>query len=126
MKLKRILAFRQLYSFLFLAALLLNLAACARPLDSSNKSEDDGTAEDDLIESTIDLSGKTIGYCTPTLNAPYYQALMQSIKETTEKNGMTFLSADGQDDINKQVAAVEDLITKGVDALLLNPKDHSV
>ncbi len=36
---------------------------------------------------------------------------------------MEFLSADGQDDINKQIAAVEDLITKGVDALLLNPKD---
>lgn len=123
MKLKRILAFRWLYSFLFLGALLLNLAACARPLDNSNESKDEASTEDDLIESTINLSGKTIGYCTPTLNAPYYQALMQSIKETTEKNGMTFLSADGQDDINKQVAAVEDLITKGVDALLLNPKD---
>jgi len=103
--------------------LLLYLGGCARPLESANESKDDATTKDDLIESTIDLSGKTIGYCTPTLNAPYYQALMQSIKSTTEQNGMTFLSADGQDDINKQVAAVEDLITKGVDALLLNPKD---
>ena len=123
MKLKRIFSIKELYAFLLFAALLLNLAGCARPLDNSNESKDEGTVEGDLIESAIDLSGKTIGYCTPTLNAPYYQALLQSMKETTEKNGMTFLSADGQDDINKQVAAVEDLITKGVDALLLNPKD---
>lgn len=112
-----------LFRLILLGVFLLNLAGCARPLEGANEGKDDESAAGDLIESKIDLSGKTIGYCTPTLNAPYYQALMQSIKATTEQNGMTFLSADGQDDINKQVAAVEDLITKGVDALLLNPKD---
>lgn len=76
-----------------------------------------------IVESTIDLKGKKIGYASPSLNAPYYQALLASIQANTEKNGMTFLSVDGQGDINKQVAAVEDLITKGIDALLLNPKD---
>jgi len=114
---------KYIFQSFFLGMLLLHLAACAVPLDEADTGQNDATADDDLIESTIDLSGKTIGYCTPSLNAPYYQALLKSIKETTEKNGMTFLSADGQDDINKQVAAVEDLITKGVDALLLNPKD---
>lgn len=107
----------------FVCFLLFNLAACAKPLDKSDDSSGDAVAQDGKIESAIDLSGKTIGYCTPSLNAPYYQALLKSIQETTEQNGMTFLSADGQDDINKQVSAVEDLITRGVDALLLNPKD---
>ena len=114
---------KHLFPSFFLGILLLNLAACAVPLDEPGTGQNDATTKEDLIESAIDLSGKTIGYCTPSLNAPYYQALLKSIKETTEKNGMTFLSSDGQDDINKQVAAVEDLITKGVDALLLNPKD---
>lgn len=114
---------KQQIPFLLFGILLLFITACARPLDEPTSSQNDQTKEEELIESAIDLSGKTIGYCTPSLNAPYYQALLQSIKETTQKNGMTFLSADGQDDINKQVAAVEDLITKGVDALLLNPKD---
>ena len=114
---------KHLFPSFFLGILLLNLAACAIPLEKSGTGQNDAAAEDELIESAMALSGKTIGYCTPSLNAPYYQALLKSIKETTEKNGMTFLSADGQDDINKQVAAVEDLITKGVDALLLNPKD---
>lgn len=112
-----------IFGLFFAGLLLLNLAACAKPLEKSEGNNGDVIAEDGLIESAIDLSDKTIGYCTPSLNAPYYQALLKSIKETTESNGMTFLSADGQDDINKQVAAVEDLITRGVDALLLNPKD---
>ena len=123
MKPKMNFSIKYLFPSFFLGILLLNLAACAVPLDQPDTGQNDAAEEDDLIESVIDLSGKTIGYCTPSLNAPYYQALLKSIKETTEKNGMTFLSADGQDDINKQVAAVEDLITKGVDALLLNPKD---
>ena len=112
-----------IFSYLILGIFLLHLVACAVPLDKPNTSQNEASTETTLIQSDIDLSGKTIAYCTPSLNAPYYQALLQSIKETTEQNGMTLLSADGQDDINKQVAAVEDLITKGVDALLLNPKD---
>ncbi len=116
-------SFRLLSQFFPLILLLIQLASCAVPLDKSANDQNDSATKEGLIESAIDLSGKTIGYCTPSLNAPYYQALLQSIQETTEQNGMTFLSADGQDDINKQVAAVEDLITKGVDALLLNPKD---
>ncbi|MDO6596669.1 substrate-binding domain-containing protein [Oceanihabitans sp. 2_MG-2023] len=102
---------------------IFNLNSCAEQLNNSESTNDDTEEIGDVFESKIDLSSKKIGYCSPSLNAPYYQALWQSIKSTTEKNGMQFLSADGQDDINKQIAAVEDLITKGVDALLLNPKD---
>ena len=123
MKPKHIFSILNFFPTILIGILLIHLSACAVPIEESDTGQKNSAADGKLIESSIDLSGKTIGYCTPSLNAPYYQALLQSIKETTEKNGMTFLSADGQDDINKQVAAVEDLITKGVDALLLNPKD---
>ncbi|MEP3836052.1 MAG: substrate-binding domain-containing protein [Algibacter sp.] len=114
---------RQIVKPLFVLTLLFNLSSCVD--QGASTQADVNSAEDTSakVESEIDLTGKKIGYATPSLNAPYYQALLQSIKASTEKNGMVFLSADGQDDINKQVAAVEDLITKGVDALLLNPKD---
>lgn len=116
-------AFKQLVKPLMVGALLLSLVNCAEKISSGENNNSDTENTGVIIESKIDLTGKKIGYCSPSLNAPYYQALLKSIKETTEKNGMIFLSADGQDDINKQIAAVEDLITKGVDALLLNPKD---
>ncbi|AIZ41914.1 MULTISPECIES: substrate-binding domain-containing protein [Cellulophaga] len=108
---------------LMVVTLFFNLASCVEQVDKSKSGTDAATDTSEKIESAIDLTGMKIGYCTPSLNAPYYQALLQSIQASTEKNGMVFLSADGQDDINKQIAAVEDLITKGVDALLLNPKD---
>ncbi len=109
---------------LLLCIIAISLTTCATPLENSDEATVESKDEiSGLIESKIDLSNKVIGYCSPSLNAPYYQALLASIKETTEKNGMTFLSADGQDDVGKQISAVEDLVTKGVDALLLNPKD---
>ncbi|MCB4809252.1 substrate-binding domain-containing protein [Tamlana sp. 62-3] len=114
---------KQIWSVFLTLLLVVTAVNCAEPLEGSeSKNQSDG-AQGEIIASKIDLTGKKIGYCTPSLNAPYYQALFQSVKANAEKNGMIFLSADGQDDINKQVAAVEDLITKGVDALLLNPKD---
>lgn len=103
--------------------LMVTFSSCLDQENTTSANVNSSAASGEIYESAINLTGKKIGYCTPSLNAPYYQALFQSIKATTEKNGMIFLSADGQDDINKQVAAVEDLITKGVDALLLNPKD---
>ncbi|GAA3517083.1 substrate-binding domain-containing protein [Aquimarina addita] len=108
---------------LVVLAIFFNIVSCVEQSQTSDSTVKDTEESGKAIVSEIDLTGKKIGYCTPSLNAPYYQALLQSIQTNTEKNGMVFLSADGQDDINKQVAAVEDLITKGVDALLLNPKD---
>lgn len=114
---------KNLFLPMLLGALFSSLFSCVEHLDSGSASVNSEEDTGEVFESALDLTGKKIGYCTPSLNAPYYQALFQSIKSTTEKNGMQFLSADGQDDISKQIAAVEDLITKGVDVLLLNPKD---
>ena len=108
---------------LMVLALIFNLSSCVEQTGSTSATVNSSEDTSEAFASSVDLTGKKIGYCTPSLNAPYYQALLQSIQATTKKNGMVFLSADGQDDINKQIAAVEDLITKGVDALLLNPKD---
>lgn len=114
---------KQLFKPLVTFILLLSLASCVEQTSSTKVNVGSTEQTVEIIESVIDLKGKKIGYCTPSLNAPYYQALLQSIQSTVENNGMIFLSADGQNDINKQIAAVEDLITKGVDVLLLNPKD---
>ena len=73
--------------------------------------------------SKIDLSNIKVGYCTPSLNAPYYMVLSEEIKKNVESYGMKFLSADGQDDIAKQITAVEDMVASGVNILIVNPLD---
>jgi ribose transport system substrate-binding protein len=71
-----------------------------------------------------DLSGFKIGYCTPSLNAPFYVVLTQYVQKYSEGYGMKFVSADGQDDIIKQITSIEDLIAAGINVLILNPLDH--
>lgn len=78
----------------------------------------------DSLRSDTDLSGITIGYSTPSLNAPFYVVLSQYIESYAKAYGMNFVMADGQDDIIKQITSMEDLITSGVDIMILNPLDH--
>jgi ribose transport system substrate-binding protein len=78
----------------------------------------------DKIQSSVDLSNIKIGYSTPSLNAPFYVVLTQYIQKYAEGYGMKYVSADGQDDIIKQITSVEDLIAAGVNVLIVNPLDH--
>ena len=90
--------------------------------DRNNKNSKDKVYKAAYI-SKKNLAGLKIGYCTPSLKAPYYMALSKSIQTNAEGLGMKFISADGQDDIAKQITAVEDLISSGVSVLVLNPLD---
>ncbi|WP_316813256.1 substrate-binding domain-containing protein [Pedobacter heparinus] len=109
------------YNCMFLAVLvmLLTVTGC-----NSKKAETNGQQNQTAdVESKTDLSNIKVGYCTPSLNAPFYVALSQSIQKNAEGYGMKFISVDGQGDIAKQVTAVEDLIAKGVQVLIINPLD---
>jgi ribose transport system substrate-binding protein len=109
------------YLSIFLAiACIFLLNACK--LKDRTKLKSNKTAEIGYI-SKIDLSNIKVGYCTPSMNAPYYMVLSEEIKKNVESYGMKFLSADGQDDIAKQITAVEDLVASGVNILIVNPLD---
>ena len=82
------------------------------------------TGLNDTLGSAIDITGVTIGYSTPSLNAPFYVVLSQYIEKYAEAYGMSFVMADGQDDIIKQITSMEDLISSGADIVILNPLDH--
>jgi len=107
--------------YIILASLVL-IIAC-----NSNQALENDPALNaliDTLESETDLSGLTIGYSSPSLNAPFYVVLSQYIEVYAEAYGMTFVMADGQDDIIKQITSMEDLISSGVDIMILNPLDH--
>lgn len=112
----------RLVSVAWLTGLLI---ACAPPNDDSHQQKATATASDGAgYKSKKDLSRIKIGYCSPSLNAPFYAALNAAVKRNAERMGMTFVSAEGQDDISKQIAAVEDLMAKNIDVLILNPLDQ--
>ena len=112
--------------WLSLSVLLIGLVnACAPPNDDRQKQTQNATAAGGVdYKSKKDLSGIKVGYCSPSLNAPFYAALNEAIRRNVVSMGMSFVTAEGQDDISKQIAAVEDLIANNINVLILNPLDQ--
>lgn len=70
-----------------------------------------------------DESGITIGFSQYTLGAPYFKAQVEAAKAKAEELGVKLVAIDAQDDMVKQLGDVEDLLSQGIDVLILNPKD---
>lgn len=64
-----------------------------------------------------------VGISMFTLNAPYYAAQLQAAQDQAKKAGCTVSSSDGQNDMSKQIGDVEDMVSKGVNLLIINPRD---
>lgn len=63
---------------------------------------------------------KVIGFSQVTLDSPFYVALMEAAEKKADELGAKLIYVDAQGDIAKQNKDVQDLLTKGVDVLLLN------
>ncbi len=64
-----------------------------------------------------------VGIAMYTLGAPYFAAQVAAAEDQAKKAGCEVTSADGQNDMAKQIADVEDMVAKGVNLLILNPRD---
>ncbi|MBL1410178.1 substrate-binding domain-containing protein [Sphingobacterium faecale] len=101
---------------------LLFTGCLPREAKLQSKAEE-STSLTDQYQSKKDLSLVKVGYCGPSMVAPYYVALETIIKKQVQAYGMQYFTADGQEDVAKQVAAIEDLLSKGIQVLILNPLD---
>ncbi len=68
--------------------------------------------------------GKLIGYTCMDGTNPFFVALEGAIKEVVEANGDTLISLDPQNSNEKQIAQIEDMISRGVVAMFVNPVDR--
>ncbi|MDO7905591.1 ribose ABC transporter substrate-binding protein RbsB [Paenibacillus sp. JX-17] len=66
-----------------------------------------------------------IGLSISTLNNPFFVALKDGVVAEAKKQGIEVIVVDAQNDSAKQSNDVDDLIQKGVNALLINPTDSS-
>lgn len=67
--------------------------------------------------------GKKIGLVVSTLNNPFFVTLKEGAEEKANELGATLVILDSQNDPAKELSNVEDLITQGVDLILINPTD---
>ncbi len=64
-----------------------------------------------------------VGVAMYTLSAPYFAAQVAAAVDEAKKAGCEVSQSDGQNDMNKQISDVEDMVSKGVNLLILNPRD---
>lgn len=108
---------RWLAGLLVVAMVLSMLIGCSSS-DEGNSSEDAAASED-----AGDDGALTIACTWQDLANEYIMQLAEVAEAYCEEKGYNYVSADGQGDADNQVSQVENFITQGVDAIVLNPYD---
>ncbi|GGA46285.1 ribose ABC transporter substrate-binding protein RbsB [Paenibacillus physcomitrellae] len=72
-----------------------------------------------------DLTQMKIGLSISTQDNPFFVSLKDGVVAEAKKQGIETIVVDAQNDSAKQTNDVEDLIQKGVSALLINPTDSA-
>lgn len=73
-----------------------------------------------ILTGGIDLS---VGSIISTLNNPFFVTLKEGAEAKAEELGYELLVVDSQNDSSKELSNVQDLIQKGVSAIIINPVD---
>ncbi|WP_312812140.1 ribose ABC transporter substrate-binding protein RbsB [Sedimentibacter sp.] len=74
-------------------------------------------------ENVTNEEAKTIGLAISTLNNPFFVDLEAGAKAKAQELGVTLVTLDSQDDSATEMSNVEDLISQGVDIIMINPTD---
>lgn len=97
-----------------IAAAALALSACSvSTTPGGGGAGDDAPADGEI----------SIGFSQATQQSPFYVELGEGVKKGAEEAGATLEYVDANGDITKQNNDIEDLLTRGVDVLLINPVD---
>lgn len=88
--------------------LALGLAACGS--DDSDDTSSDGGGDGDY----------TVGVANFTLGGPYFNGMDTAIRAQADERGVEAISTDANGDAAKLASDVEDLISRGVDAVIIS------
>jgi ABC-type sugar transport system, periplasmic component len=99
-------------------------AESAAPADdtASEAPAADNASEAPAAEST---GSHKFGFSVPTMNNPFFLSIHDAAKATIEGNGDTFVAGDPQMDPQKQISQIEDMLTQGIDIMVLCPIDSA-
>ncbi|MCM3023458.1 ribose ABC transporter substrate-binding protein RbsB [Heyndrickxia ginsengihumi] len=72
-----------------------------------------------------ELKDMKIGLSISTLDNPFFVSLKNGVIQEAASKGIKVITVDAQNDTEKQMNDIEDLIQQGVDMLLINPTDSA-
>lgn len=92
-------------------------------VDGESKKEET-TAEGEATEAAAEETGNgSIGLAISTLNNPFFVTLSEGAEAKADELGVELIVVDAGDDAAKQTSNVEDLISKNISVLIINPVD---
>jgi ribose transport system substrate-binding protein len=95
-------------------ALAASLSACSASTDNP--------ADSSSSKSSSDSGGqKTIGFSNVTLQSPFYVGVRDAVEKEAKAKGVKLVFLDANGDVAKQNRDLQDLQTRGVDGVLVNP-----
>ncbi|MFO3717182.1 D-ribose ABC transporter substrate-binding protein [Anaerococcus sp. ENR1011] len=109
-------------SVAFLA--LFAFTGCSLEGEDNNANTDTKTETSDTAQAPKTEGNLKIGVSLSTLNNPFFVSIREGIEEGAGSETETIVS-DAQNDSSAQSNQVEDLITQGVDLIIINPVDST-
>ena len=100
---------KKMYIFI-ISLFTLGIMGCGEEADSSG---DQGSESKGII-----------GVSVLTLGNPFFNVIAEGVREEAAKHGYEVVVVDGDRDVQKQANQIDDFLTKGVAAIILNPCDR--
>lgn len=110
--------------FLVGALVVFALGGCAQQKPAEKPAQEAPKEAKPAEEGQAKQPGEkiTVGYSVKTLlGSAWFEALRRATEEEAKKLGIELIQIDAQGNSDKQVKDVQDLITKGVDVLIIDP-----
>ncbi len=101
---------KKIVALMLCLVMMLSLAACRITIDGESNAKKK-------------VTNGTIGLSVSTQNNPFFVSLVDGAKAEADKLGVELTVVDAGDDATKQVSDIEDLVSKGVSVLIVNPVD---
>lgn len=98
---------------LLVLVLAMGIVGCNKDNAANNTASTDENAE----------GTTTIGFVVSTQTNPFFVTLKEGAEAKAKELGVELIVLDSQDDSTKAASNMEDLITRGVDVIIVNPTD---
>lgn len=110
---------KRILALLIVLVLSVSLVACGDKTDEGKAPETPGeTPAETSEEETF-----TVGFVISTQTNPFFVTLKDGAEAKAKELGVELIVLDSQDDSAKAASNMEDLVTRGVDLILVNPTD---
>lgn len=116
---------KKILSILLTLAMVFTLAACST--DGESKEQTTEKAKEAVsasAEGSASPEGK-VGFSISTLNNPFFVSMADGAKSKAEELGVDLTVVDAGNDPAKQTTDIEDLVSKNIKVLIVNPVDSA-